>query len=314
MKTTQPASAPASESIPTSLPFSHPQENRRPGWLGWLPLAVFPTVAASVRQTLTPWVFMWAMAVALFAAFKWQVWWKAVRGGRDASAFRSLAFLFLWPGMDADRFLSRRRPVAPPTAKLWLFALAKTVFGAGLLWGVARLAGNELLAGWMGMVGLIFFLHFGTLHLLSLFWQWRGIDARPLMSSPVSARSLGEFWGKRWNAGFRDLAFGLWFVRLRALLSPRLATLTVFLISGLIHELAITIPARAGYGLPTCYFLIQGTGVLGERTCFGAGLRRTWAGRIFTIATVTLPVFALFPAPFVLRVMVPFFHSIKALP
>ena len=296
-----------------ALPVSCDHDNRRPGWIGWLPLALLPTVAVLLRGTLPPWIFMWSMAVAIFAGFKWQVWWAAVKRSRETGAFRSVAFLFLWPGMDADRFLSGR-PVAKPSGKLWLFALAKTVFGAGLLWGLARLAGSGFLAGWIGMVGLIFFLHFGIFHLLSLFWQWQGIDARPLMSWPVLANSLGDFWSKRWNAGFRDLAFGLWFVRLSKWMPPRLAALTVFLISGLIHELVITVPAGAGYGFPTCYFLIQGLGVLGERCRFGAALRSTWVGRVFAIAVVALPVFALFPETFVLRVMVPFFHFIKALP
>jgi hypothetical protein len=294
--------------------FSKDRENRRPGWLGWLALAVLPAMAASLGGKLPPWIFMWAMAVAIFAGFKWQTWRGAFVCRRETGVFRSLAFLFLWPGMDADRFLSRRQAVALPTGKLWLFALAKTVFGGVLLWGLARLAGNGFAAGWIGMVGLIFFLHFGVFHLLSLFWQWRGIDAPPIMSWPVLANSLGDFWGKRWNAGFRDLAFGLWFVRLSKRLPPRVAALMIFLMSGLLHELVITLPAGAGYGLPTCYFLVQGMGILGERSRFGRGLRRTWVGRVFAITVVTLPIFALFPEPFVLRVMVPFFQFIKALP
>jgi alginate O-acetyltransferase complex protein AlgI len=84
----------------------------------------------------------------------------------------------------------------------------------------------------------------------------------------------------------------------------------------LIHELVITLPAGAAYGLPTFYFLIQGIAMLFERSRLGAslGLRRTAFGRVFAITVVTLPIFALFPEPFVLRVMIPFFQAVKALP
>jgi hypothetical protein len=285
-------------------------------WLGWLPLAVLPALAITVRGVVAPWIFMWILAVAIFAGFKWWTWWRTISRGADTTTFRSMAFLFLWPGMDAERFLALNRPVSKPAFASWAFALAKTIFGATLIWGVARLAGNGWGAGWIGMIGFIFILHFGMFHLLALFWQRQGIDAQPLMRWPILANSLSDFWGKRWNAGFRDLAFGLLFVRLAGCMPPRIATLMIFLISGLIHELVITFPAGAGYGLPTFYFTIQGTGLLLERSRLGVrrGLRRGVAGRIFALLVVTLPVFALFPEPFVLRVMVPFFQAIKALP
>lgn len=285
-------------------------------WIGWLPLVILPMGTITLREKLPAWVFMWAMAMAIFAGFKWWIWWSAISKGIKTTAWRSIAFLFFWPGMDGVPFLDGNRTVAKPSLGLWALAFTKMVFGAFLIWEVARLAGHGLLAGWIGMIGLIFILHFGAFHLLALFWQQNGIDAQPLMHWPVCASSLSDFWSKRWNSGFRDLAFGLLFRRLAGQLSPRIATLMVFFISGLIHELVITLPAGADYGLPTLYFTIQGSGLLFERTRLAKqlGLHRTVRGRIFTIAVVTLPVFALFPEPFVVRVMVPFFQFIKALP
>jgi hypothetical protein len=288
----------------------------RKDWLGWAPLVILPVAAIGLRGVVPPWIFMWILAVAIFAGFKWWTWWRTIHHGMETSFTRSLTFLFLWPGMDADRFLALDRTVPRPLPGSWLFAIAKTIFGAVLIWGVARLAGNGWGAGWIGMIGFIFILHFGIFHLLALFWQRNGIDAQPLMRWPALADSLSDFWSKRWNAGFRDLAFGLLFVKLASHIPPRIATLTIFVVSGLIHELVITFPAGAGYGLPTCYFLTQGGGMLFERSRFGRriGLRRTVLGRIFAIAVVILPVFALFPEPFVVRVIVPFFQAIKALP
>ncbi len=218
--------------------------------------------------------------------------------------------------MDARRFLALNRWSENPSAPAWIWALSKTLFGAGLVWGVARLAGIGLLAGWIGMVGFIFLLHFGFFAMLALFWQWRGINAQPLMKCPIAAASVSDFWGKRWNSGFRDIVFGLMFIRLAKRFGAGTAAFATFVISGLIHELVITFPARAGYGLPTLYFALQGGAMLLERSEFGGKLRLTsgWRGHAFALAVVTLPICALFPPPFVLGVMVPFLQVIHALP
>jgi hypothetical protein len=292
------------------------QMTPRAKWGGWLPLAILPSLALMAHESVAPWNFMWMMAVAIFAGCKWWTWRQTISRGIETTAFRSMAFLFLWPGMNADCFLALNPSLAKPGARSWIFASAKALFGATLLWGVARLFGKGWSAGWIGMIGLIFVLHFGVFHLLALFWQRNGINAQALMRWPVLAQSLGDFWGRRWNAGFRDFAFGLLFVRLSEYVPPRLAILMVFLASGLIHELVITVPAGGGYGLPTLYFAIQGVGLLFERSRLGTrlGLRRGIPGRIFALAVVALPIFAVFPEPFVLRVMVPFFQVIGALP
>jgi hypothetical protein len=92
--------------------------------------------------------------------------------------------------------------------------------------------------------------------------------------------------------------------------------MAVFAASGLVHELVISIPARGGYGLPTLYFILQGTGVTAERSLIARrlGLRRGFAGWCFTLAVTAAPAFWLFHPPFIRNVAVPMLRAIGALP
>ncbi len=168
-------------------------------------------------------------------------------------------------------------------------------------------------AGWMGMVGITLALHFGTFHLLSTAWRQAGVDARPLMDAPLLATSLNDFWGKRWNLAFRDLAHSYVFQTCVGRWGIAAATMAVFVVSGVIHDVVISLPARAGYGLPTLYFVIQGVGVLFERSRLGKrlGLRHGAVGRIYGAALVLAPVGLLFPPPFVERVIVPMLTMLR---
>jgi hypothetical protein len=168
-------------------------------------------------------------------------------------------------------------------------------------------ASNPLAAGWVGMAGAMFVLHFGTFHWIALFWRSRGVDAAPIMRRPIRSTSLAEFWGRRWNAGFHALASRFTFTPLRSRVSVAGATLFAFLVSGLIHELVISVPVRSGYGLPTAYFLLQGAAVLFERSPLGRGigLARGWRGWVFTLTVTAGPAFWLFPPPFVRLVTLP---------
>ena len=259
---------------------------------------------------------MWVLSFAVFAALKWATWWKACHQ-LTPGVGRSIAYLAAWPGMDAEAFLDPGYRVRRPFVRQWLWASAKAALGVVLLWVIARRipVNHALLRGWIGLVGLIFLLHFGSFHLVSLFWQAHGIDARPIMSNPIVARTLSEFWGKRWNLGFRQLAHEFIFRPLCRRTGGIVAGLLVFLVSGLIHDLVISVPARGGYGLPTAYFLLQGLGVIGERSPWArnVGLQRKLPARVFTLLVTAAPVYWLFHPAFVQRVILPFMRTIHAL-
>jgi predicted DCC family thiol-disulfide oxidoreductase YuxK len=282
----------------------------------WLPLLILGVAAAVFGRHLPPWLYMWIISFALFLGCKWLSFRKELERGTTAGIGRKLGFLFAWIGMDAARFFEKANPTNKPRPLEFGFAILKIFFGAVLLWLVTRraLAIHPLIAGWTGMVGLIFFLHFGFFHLLSLAWRAVGIDATPLMRAPLLARSLGEFWGERWNTAFNRLAAKFLFRPMHRAVGVSAATMFVFLVSGLVHDLVISVPARGGYGLPTLYFLLQGTGALFERTKIArrAGLGRGFRGWLFTVTITAGPVFWLFHPPFIHNVILPFLKVIDA--
>jgi alginate O-acetyltransferase complex protein AlgI len=266
--------------------------------------------------TVQPWVSMWAIAFALYACCKWLTYRDALSRGATAGPLWGVAYLVAWPGMDAVSFLSAPH-VERPRAGEWTRAAAKFALGIALVWTAARLAAvhPSLLAGWIGMTGLVLVLHFGSFELLSLAWRRAGVDAIPVMQQPLRSASLSEFWGRRWNTAFHELAVRFTFRPLRAAIGVPAATALVFVLSGVIHELVISVPAHAGYGLPTTYFSLQAGGIIVERTRAGKalGLGAGVRGRIFTAAWAGAPAFILFPPVFVRTVVLPMLARIAAL-
>jgi alginate O-acetyltransferase complex protein AlgI len=199
----------------------------------------------------------------------------------------------------------------------WTFALTKCFIGLGLI-GVAAHSRDMLFPvarGWLGMLGLILFLHFGLFEILALVWRSKGVRLRPVMNRPLCAASLADFWGKRWNTAFNALAHEFFFVPLRFRWGSVWATLGTFFASGLIHEAVISVPARGGYGLPTSYFLFQGLAILFQRSQMGLrlGLGNGWRGKLFAVAVAAGPAFWLFHPPFVKNVIVPMLDAVGSI-
>lgn len=98
----------------------------------------------------------------------------------------------------------------------------------------------------------------------------------PHGASPPLARSLSEFWGRRWNVWTSD-----WFRQIifRPLQSrPVLALVLVFFASGVFHEWVINVPLyvvtrKNCFGSMILYFFLQALGILIERKVRNRGVR-----------------------------------------
>lgn len=261
------------------------------------------------------WLAMWGIAIAIFFVAKLAVLLAASSTGTFSR--RHLVFLVAWPGMDLETVVTDcPSKLVAPTISEWLGAAINTLTGLGLIFFlIPRLGLNEsVLAGGIGMLGIILSLHFGLFHLLSCFWRARGMSAVPIMNRPLASQSLAEFWGRRWNLAFRDLTYRFLFGPLRRLRRPAVSLMFSFLVSGLIHDIVISWPAGAGYGKPTCYFLLQGLGILFEKSAMGRhwGLDHGLPGRIYCLTLVVMPLGWLFHCHFLIRVVDPFLAAMGA--
>lgn len=305
---------------------THKSEGRKS--LGWKRiLAVGAAVAliigvAVAGHALTPWLHMWSLALAIYIVCKWATWWPAARDGRFRSARLSAGYLLAWPGMDVTPFCedstakrmecghSHRSKID----KAWLAPITKVIIGMTLL-AVAfpwLKTTQPLPAGWLAMVGLLCVLHFGSIHLLALWWRARGVAVEPIMQKPLLARNLGEFWSRRWNRAFADLAARFALRPIARRWNAAAGLLASFVASGVIHDLVISVPARGGYGLPTLYFTISGVAVLLLR---GKHARRCrlntgWRGRAMAVIVLALPLPLVAHEPFIMNVILPFMDAV----
>jgi hypothetical protein len=259
---------------------------------------------------------MWLLAFAIYFACKLLTWSTAAKAG--VPAWRQWAYLLAWPGMDARRFFdadARDRLSRPPIYE-WFAAIFKLILGAIIFWGAQYVlpTGWPIVLGWAGMVGIAMVLHFGLFHLLSCFWRGLGVDARPLMNQPLHSTSVAEFWGSRWNMAFRDLTHTFLFRPLARRLSLPWALAISFLVSGLVHDLVISLPAGGGYGGPTAFFIVQAIAILIERSPFGRrlGLDRGLVGWLFTAIALLAPARLLFHDRFLTAIVIPFMEAVGA--
>lgn len=298
-----------------SVAPSHKKSATAKALNGWVPLLLLPILVLSLFPSSWPrWGFMWTLAFSIYCGCKWLTFRQCQTS--HVPLWQRLAYLLAWPGMNAEEFFCgpSLRDSERPTAIDWAIAIMQTTAGMAVLYALVRLIPANLayLQGWLGMFGLVMVLHFGCFRLLWCFWRSLGFPVQPLMDHPASSTSLSEFWGRRWNIAFRDLTHRFLFRPLQRRLGPHPALLIGFLVSGMVHDLVISLPAQGGYGLPTLFFSLQCLGILFERSVIGKrlGLGHGWFGWLFCLLLLAGPAALLFHVPFVDHVVLPFLQVI----
>lgn len=220
------------------------------------------------------------------------------------------AFALGWFGMRPvlfESFPSQRLPYAAIAIR----GLSRIIIGFILVYlsAVIELANASLrlLADLTLLVGISFILHFGILNLSTAYWRWWGVNVKELFRSPYKSRSLNEFWGKRWNMAFSEMTTLIAYRPLKSKLGNTAAMLISFLLSGILHEIAISLPVKTGYGLPLLYFALHGIVMYAEsRSKF---VQKILANKILSHAWVLgwliLPIHLLFHPAFMEGVLKP---------
>lgn len=231
---------------------------------------------------------MVALCSFLLAAMKSLVYIEWAARGRRLTWGRYLVFAFLWFGMDPGAFIKRRDKVEWRShLRIGLGCMVAGTVGALIVRG----------AGWTHLL-LLFIpmsigFHYGALRVLTGGWRALGYPVRTLFRNPLASTGLADFWAARWNLGYSHMMARVVMRPCERLVGTRVAMFIVFMVSGLLHEIAITVPVASGYGLPTLYFLLQGIAVELERRVIPTRLRRGWA-----ILLIVLPIGLLFPPAF----------------
>jgi hypothetical protein len=270
--------------------------------------AAFATILA-ISLRAAPVTAMCGVALSIYFFFKIATF---IAYRNTALTKSALAYLLLWPGMNPRQFFVRK-PVTANNGSAWFQPAVTAILGAFFLWIVVpALPGRwVILKGWMGLAGFALLLHFGTFQLAAKYFQSRGRAVVPVMNAPWRASSLRDFWANRWNTAFNHLVEFCGAAKVARRLGTSATLFVVFLASGLVHDLVISVPARGGFGWPTLYFLIQAAGILAEKRARHFMKRRPVMGKASVYLVVLAPAPLLFHPPFLERVIVPLVTAIQ---
>lgn len=278
------------------------------GWLIVVGTAVFSIILTSHAS---PTYRMIAIASLQLLSMKVIVLVESYRGKSGLNVIQWLAFSLGWFGMRPRLFEAFPSKPLNDVTPFILKGVSRIIIGLLLLF-VSVYFQKEFpsiyfLYELFMLVGLSFILHFGILNLSTASWRFSGVDVKELFRSPYRATSLKEFWGKRWNMAFSEMTAIVVYKPLKINYGIPLAMIASFLVSGLLHEIAISFPVKMGYGLPFLYFVLHGIAMYAEGKVFFIKqiIAHSILSHVWVFAWLILPMPLLFHHEFIVEVVEP---------
>jgi alginate O-acetyltransferase complex protein AlgI len=254
--------------------------------VSWLVLAALIGLADRAMAASESLPRMIGICCVLLGAMKGLVYAEWA-GFQRLSMPRYAVFAFLWFGMDPGTFQTRRAGLTwKDDVGLGLLLMLAGILGAWCVWVM------EWRHIFLMFLPMSLGFHFGALRVLKGALRIAGFSVRTLFPNLLKTQGIGDFWSRRWNVGYSQMMQRLVGKPVGKRLGEGFGVMAVFLGSGLLHELAITLPVRAGFGLPTLYFTFHGALTLIERK-LGRPI-----GRLPALLAVILPLGLLFPPAF----------------
>ncbi|MGY3214206.1 MBOAT family protein [Mucilaginibacter sp. HD30] len=295
------------------LLIGYPVAKRNLAWVGWLCLVLCVSAMWLVFRLEHPVIKMLAIIITTFTAMKMVVVAESYRNKPfKLSFFQWLAFTAGWAGMQPKAFETVFSKNLPGGGLLINQGVIRILIGL-LLITLAHLttdlAGNtQIITNGLLLVGLSLILHFGILTVSAGLWRFFGADTYLLFRQPAKSNSLAEFWGRRWNLAFIEMLSIAVLRPFKTKIGNTTAVLVSFLLSGLLHEIAITLPVNAGFGGPTIYFIIQGIAVVAEKKMEEQNIalsKNKLLAKLWLLFWLIVPIRFLFPDAFIEQIVRP---------
>ena len=284
--------------------------------VSWIMLILITGIVYSLFLTEGPIMKMLALMATTFTAIKVIVVAEGYKDKALSLTFKQwVVFAIGWMGMRAQPFESLGNAPVPGAWPIIKFGISRIMAGCLLLacaHGIVALGLSHgvtyVLVSLVLLVGLSLILHFGLLSISAGMWRLSGVNTYLLFKQPAKALNLTEFWSKRWNIAFSEMISIGVFRPLKTKAGSAVALMAAFVFSGLLHELALSVPVNSGYGLPMLYFVIQGVIVLVEKSYIlhkTSILHNKVIARLWTFFWVVVPVPLLFHTQFIKHVIWP---------
>ncbi len=279
--------------------------------LGWLIAIATVIVSVIVTESEGALVRMIVIVYLQLLSMKILVTVETYSGENKLTVFQWLAFSLGWFGMRPTLF-EKLPSASREYRRLLLKGISRIIIGYVILYlsfvidqydWTSRYYIPQLFL----LAGVSFILHFGILNLSTASWRSLGVDVSELFRAPYKSTSLKEFWGKRWNLAFSEMTALIAYRPLREKVGIEAAVVLSFLLSGVLHEIAISFPVGAGYGLPMIYFVIHAAAMQMEsKLSFIQRIvsHRFWS-HVWVMGLLVIPMPLLFHKAFMENVLVP---------